>query len=486
MSSAVDQGATFWDQFPTEGGRLVTAEDIRWNVQRNIDGVDATGVEDGTFLGSSTYRKTASIEVVDETTITMKTDGPDATYLAALHAGPFSWMTSPEAGDAFGDRWRDETVNVELSSGTGQFIPVSFDPDSRLLLKRNPNHFRAAADGGQLPYLDNVEWANLTDATAVEAAYRSQQIDHGNFPLSKLQVEGILGDFPDHEQNQVAFGFVIVSLFNYSQSWDGVDGQGNPWLDRRVAQAWNAAQDRFFMGETVYLGDYKLSALNETPWFDDFWAIPQDELLTIPGWRPDRDADIAEARRLLDAAGFDRDFDIMMPDLWGATYPGIIEATKAMYETALDRTVNIDIQPYSVILQVLVEHTHPGSGPAWGNPPADLDPTTLMGDFYKPEGSANFWSYDYQPVTDLIDQMTVTLDAEERRELGLRVQRILLGTDAEHGSEGFGPNIGTMNGIQLNVTWPYVNTPPDAQQFVHASHHRAATWMDTSHPQYPA
>ena len=73
---------------------------------------------DGTFLGSSGYQKTVSVDVIDEETIVMKTDGPDSSYLTAVHAGPFSWMTSPEAAEEFGDRWRDE-------AGAGDLVYVS-------------------------------------------------------------------------------------------------------------------------------------------------------------------------------------------------------------------------------------------------------------------------------------------------------------------------------------------------------------------------
>ena len=105
----VDQGATYWDQFPTEGGRAVTAEDIRYNAQRQIDSVDATGTEDTSFLSSTKYRQTSSLEVLDEQTIKFTTEAPDSTYLG-VHLGPFSWMTSPEAIEEFGDRWRDEST----------------------------------------------------------------------------------------------------------------------------------------------------------------------------------------------------------------------------------------------------------------------------------------------------------------------------------------------------------------------------------------
>ncbi len=107
---SIDNGAHWWDQFPTEGGRTITASDIEFNVQRQIAGEDAGGEVDGTFLQSSLYQKTASTEVVDDQTIVMKTDGPDSAYLTAVHAGPFAWMTSPEAVEEFGNRWRDEAV----------------------------------------------------------------------------------------------------------------------------------------------------------------------------------------------------------------------------------------------------------------------------------------------------------------------------------------------------------------------------------------
>ena len=72
----VTPGARFWDQAPTEGGREVTADDLRFNMQRRIDAVDSTGAEDGTFLTASSYQKTVEMEVIDNQTINMKTGRP--------------------------------------------------------------------------------------------------------------------------------------------------------------------------------------------------------------------------------------------------------------------------------------------------------------------------------------------------------------------------------------------------------------------------
>lgn len=483
----IDQGARFWDRFPTEGGRAVTAQDIQFNVERRAAGVDATGAEDGTFATQTAYQKTASMEAIDNQTISLKTDGPDATYLTAVHAGPFSWVTSPEAADEFGDRWRDETTNVELSSGTGPFIPVSFNTDTQLVLEPNPNYWRNGLDGQPLPYLDRVEFSNFVDPTAVEAAYRANQLDVGGFPLSSAQSDGILGDFPEHKFNETAFGFTIINSWNYNPNWEGSDGQGNPFLDRRVAQAFRVAVDRFQMIDTVYLGSARVSVGGDTPWFAAAWTVPQDELLTWPGYRTDRGADLQLVNDLLDAAGYDRSRELapFVPDVWEGTYAGITEVMTAMYASA-GFNVKADVQPYTVILQRLNEGNSPGWLPAWGNPPANLDPTTSWNNSLIPGGSTNYNFYDYQPVTDIVNQMQVTLDLEQRQAMAGQVLRILAGVDETHQLDGLATGSGVMNGIQPNLAWPYVNTPPDAFQFAHASHWNAVSDFDTNHPDYPA
>ncbi len=310
---SVDQGAAYWDRYPTEGGRLVTAEDIAFNAQRQIDSVDADGVEDTSFLSASKYQQTDTMEVVDETTIKFTTAVPDSTYLGA-HLGPFSWITSPEAISEFGNRWRDEQTNVGLSSGTGAYIPQDYDPDLGINLDANPNYWKTGADGGPLPYLDRVEFTNLLDATAVDAAYRGKGIDIGGFPLSSLQVEGILQDFPEHNSFDVPFGFTIQIRYNFNPDWPGEDGEGNPWTDRRLAYAFHVATDRYLLIDAVYLGSAKISAIAQAPWFNQAWTVPPEELATWPGYRPDRDADLQMANELMDAAGVDRDEQTLLLD----------------------------------------------------------------------------------------------------------------------------------------------------------------------------
>ena len=485
----VDQGARFWDQYPTEGGRDVTASDIVINFDRQIAALDADGNPDARFRGQDAFRKTSSYEATDEQTFIAKTDGPDATYMGGTILRPFSWITSPEAIQEFGSRWRDETANVELSSGTGPFIPQTYDPDIGIFLDRNNNYWKNGPDGQQLPYPDAVEFVNLTDATAVDAAYRAKGIDIGGFPLSSVQVEELTGDFPDHEVAEGAFGFTIVTVMGtYEPGWEGSDGLGNPYLDRRFAYAMHVAVDRDLLIDAVYLGAAKPSATHFCPWFSTYWTIPADELRTVPGFRIDRDADIQLCRELIEASGFDtsRTVTIYIPDLWEQTYPGISETTRNMYNEALGFNVELDIQPYTVMQDRYDNKTFPGRAPTWTNPPADLDPTAQFTLSLKVGGASNLTQYNYPAVEEIVDEMSTTLDTEQRRDMALQVQRIGLGVDDAHGLEGIFGWFGVMNGVAPTIWWPYVNRDDNTWQFAHDSHNHDDTWLDTTHPDFPA
>ena len=485
----VDQGARFWDQYPTEGGRDVTATDIVENFTRQREALDADGNPDARFRGQDAFRKTSSYEATDEQTFIAKTDGADATYLGGTILRPFSWLTSPEAIQEFGSRWRDETANVELSSGTGPFIPQTYDPDIGIFLERNNNYWKNGPDGQQLPYPDAVEFVNLTDATAVDAAYRAKGIDIGGFPLSSVQVEELTGDFPDHETAEGAFGFTIVTVMGtYEPGWEGSDGLGNPYLDRRFAYAMHVAVDRDLLIDAVYLGAAKPSATHFCPWFSTYWTVPADELRTIPGYRIDRDADIQLCRELIAASGFDtsRTVTIYIPDLWEQTYPGISETTRNMYNDALGFNVELDIQPYTVMQDRYDNQTFPGRAPTWTNPPADLDPTAQFTLSLKVGGASNLTQYNYGPVEEIVDAMVTTLDTEQRRDMALQVQRIGLGVDDQHGLDGIFGWFGVMNGVAPQIWWPYVNRDDNTWQFAHDSHNHDDTWLNTEHPEFPA
>ena len=288
-----DQGAKFWDRYPTEGGRAFTASDAEANIQRQIDSLDASGQPDARFWRAALYQDTATMDVPDDDTLICKTDGPNATYLETTHMG-YSFMTSIEALELWDQQWIDEQTNVELMSGVGPFIPTEFSPESHIHMVRNPD-FWQTLDGQQLPFLDSLTWRFLGDPTAQETAYRTGALD--DFSGNAVAIEGVEADFPDHIRYDRGVVLPLAMRFNYNQEWDE-----NPWLDRRVPYAFHLVMDRDTIIDAVYLGKGKPSTQQHINWYHG-WSIPQEEMRTLPGYRPTKDEDIAAARQLMDAAG---------------------------------------------------------------------------------------------------------------------------------------------------------------------------------------
>ena len=483
----VTDGARWQDKYPTEGGREVVAEDLAFNIDRQVNAVDSTGAEDGTFLSSTSWRSVVQRDATDERTLVCKSDGVDSTFLGAAFLNPFAWMAAPEGIQEWGldsDVWRDDPTKL-LTAASGPFMGEFFDPTDRFIAVRNPDYWKTDQWGQQLPYLDEYRVFNLFDETTVDTAFRNQELDGTGLNVSRI--EQLAADFPELTRRAVGGGYTIIIRGNYSTTWEGEDGQGNPWADRRVWAAYHMATNRQLMIDTVYLGSAKPTALATTPWFSQYWAPAEDELVNYRGYRTNKDLDNREANELLDAAGFDRsrEIQVILPDVWEERYPGIRETTIAMYGESIGMNINVILEPYTVILQRLVEGSYPGDGPNWTNPPSNLDPTTWFFDSLTPGGSINFWSYDYPRVTDLAAQMKVTLDREVKRDQGREIVSILMGEDSEAGLGQLSPEFGVMNPVNHSVTWPWYHPNEDVYQFGHAGHNHDTSWIDTEHPDIP-
>ena len=474
-----DQGARFWDRYPTEGGRLFTAADAAVNINCQIAAVDADGAPDARFARAALYQTTASVEVTDELTLTLKTDGPDATYLETVHTG-YSFMTSPEAIELWDQAWVDEQTNVDLISGCGPFIPTLFEPEGRLHVDRNPDYWKSLG-GQQMPFLDSVTWIIISDETVVETAYRTGALDRVS--LNSVAVDGIANDFPDHLRYERVVVLPLAMRFNYNTQLPD-----NPWLDRRVPYAFHMAMDRDNIIDFVYLGKGKPSAIQNLNWYHG-WSIPDDEMRLLPGYRPDKEADITEARAMIRAAGREEgtEFPLVVADIFEGRYPGSSELHSNMFRNALGFEPKIETEPYNSIFAQLAELTYPGQmpirvGAGTGDPTGAWNSRLVFG------GSENWESYNFPPVEEIVREMRVTLDPEQRREMAYEVSWILLGEDERYGLDGFSGFSVMGNGIDTGIHWPYLNMPRRSTHQVwerEGWHWRKEFWMDTTHPDYP-
>lgn len=193
----------------------------------------------------------------------------------------------------------EETTNETYlhSTGTGAFIPVEYQKDVITKVRRNPTYWREG-----LPLLDGMDQFIMKDFTARFTALVTGQIDYFG--------EGSASLLPGQVVEAARFKNKIVVQPTLHTWGKGIQLNMNrkPLDDVRVRKALHLALDRDAWAEFNKAGDLP-GVVRPTNWMPPgtAWALPEKELMSLPGWRRDKKAeDIAEANRLLDEAGLRR------------------------------------------------------------------------------------------------------------------------------------------------------------------------------------
>ena len=197
-----------------------------------------------------------------------------------------------ECADCF-DQTTDETYLYGL--GTGAFMAHDRVQDVGTKIRANPDYFREG-----LPFLEGVDHIEIEDATTRFTALITGQTDYygeGSASLLPGQVEQVLDSFIDEIHLEP-----VLHLWGKGLQ---INMHRKPWDDERVRYAVHLGIDREEWVEFNRIKD-RTGVIRPTNWMPPgtVWALPDDELWAMPGFRIDgKEQDIAEANRLLDEAG---------------------------------------------------------------------------------------------------------------------------------------------------------------------------------------
>ncbi len=178
--------------------------------------------------------------------------------------------------------------------GLGPYTFLEHKKGSVISVRRFDNYWDKDSKGLQLPYLDGIDFPIIPDMDAMAAAFRVGRLDggiRGNFLLPELKerIEAKYGDdvwfIGDGRPGYRTIGFNTL--------------REGPWQDVRVRRAVSLWLDRQAGSNATRPGGEPRGLFHP----DSPWANP--DFRTWPGFNPaTRDADRAEAKRLLAEAGY--------------------------------------------------------------------------------------------------------------------------------------------------------------------------------------
>ena len=263
------EGVTWHDGTP------LVAEDVAWAIGKLQE---VEGQRRGEFASVE------SVEAPDDRTVRMTLVKPRVSWLAVLglYTGPIVPRHVYEA--AGGDLTGGPIV------GTGPFMFQDYQLDQHIEMVRYDNFYEPG-----VPYLDLIRVLIIADEATRLAAFRTGRVHTlwiGATWVNRLQVEDLQRSVPDLSPNEHETLQAKVILVNPNTP---------PFDDVRVRRAMFLAIDRW--AAPLVLPDTVKPAGPVVP---PNWAIPDDELFQLPGYRQGdaKEQDREEARRLLAEAGY--------------------------------------------------------------------------------------------------------------------------------------------------------------------------------------
>ncbi len=403
-------------------GRPLTAKDVLFNFDRAKNPPSALIVSNAQPL-----KVVDTMTAVDDQTFRVTLTRPSAYFLAGV-AAPFFLMYPSHIGNVT-DNWRGNPV------ATGPFRMTDYKANISARLTRYEGYHHKDAEGRALPYLDGIDFQFITDGTATLAAFRTGRLDCGcGSDFTTPQGDFIKKAHP--EVTVVEFSEdAIHYFFNNKAPWD------NPNVRRAVHLALNFSELNAVSrgGKGFYPPTFILAKE-----LGGSWALPASEMRAYPGYRLPKDQDLAESKRLLQAAGID-------PTKIKMRVQGIgfyRDFTEAFATQLKGQGWNVDLvvnptggQQTAALRQGDFDISFNGGGRAID------DPADIFLEYTISAGGSNFGKWSYPDIDKLAADQDAELDRAKRAATIEELQRKVLN------NLEFVP---AMNIVTSKVLWPWV------------------------------
>ena len=380
-------------------GAPLTARDVAYNLNLAVSPPEPAR----NYMQAKLGGLIAQVEQPDELTVRITAKRVSAALLESLAQAQMALYPSHKGKDELKD---------SAFIGSGPFKMVSYAKDSEMKTARDPNFYGKDSRGGQLPYLDGVQWFLMNGELAF-SAFRSGKTDTTahDADWAYAQQDTVRRSLPDARFDPWITNRQDV-LFN----------QKPPFTDQRVRAAFSLAYDRQAHDDVVNRGGGIPLASPMLPASrGGIWALPTEEMAQRPGFRADRKAeDRARAQQLLKEAGVDP--KALTINLLGSSFFNIVgESMASRLREDLGVNVRLRLEPPAQNTSSLTtgdyDLTHLSASIVTD------EPLEMIGTFVRIGGGRNYSKWSDPQIDALLDQQDGTLDPVRRKAIIQDLQR---------------------------------------------------------------
>ena len=369
-------------------GQKMDAEDVKFSYDRILDPSIGSG-------GTANLSVVDSIEVLDKYRVKISTAAPSGSLLVNL-------------GDKFAGVIPKDTFNGKMTGpqlhskvmGTGPFKLDQFQPNTKMVLKRNEDYWQEG-----MPKVDQITFTAVPDESTILANLRSGRVDMAQFADTTnyflLQGEKNLDIHSDD------------AIF-----WNTLDLVGDmpPTDEVEIRQAIQLSLDREAIFQTA--GNGLGSRLGFLPPAMEDWALPIDEL-------NNQHRDIAKARDLIQQSSYSRPVPLKLRTISG--FEALRNAIQVVVSnlTEVGFKVNVETVDIGVWISDWRQGNIPCTMNAWGG---FTDPDApLFSHFHSKPEAADFRRWNNEEADKLLEKGRYTIGREERIDIYNDFQKLITG-----------------------------------------------------------
>ncbi len=377
-----------------QNGDAFTAEDVARNIarwcERDVEGNSmaarmATLIDDATGMA-----REGAIEVVDDTTVVLRTSSPDISIIPGMADYPAAVVHASY-----------DPTNPNVFVGTGPYVMSELEVGVKCVLNRAEGHNWWGTEVYGPAALDTIEYIDYgTDPAAWLAAIEAEEVDLLHESVGEfIEIMDAIGLV----KTEVVTGATIVVRPNQLAEVDGM----RPYADARVRKALAMAVDNAVCLELGY-SNLGIPAENHhvAPVHPEYAELPPLE------------HDPAGAKALMDEAGMG-DFEhviISIDDDWRKN------TTDAVAAQLRDAGINVrrEILPGSTFWNDWTKY--PYSSTNWNHRPLGVQIWALA---YRSGEAWNEFGWESEEFDTILTEALSIADADQRRELMARGQKLI-------------------------------------------------------------
>ena len=385
-------------------GKPVTAEDVRWSLERVADPNTLSPVAEqylSDIVGVSAKlagqaSSISGLQVVDQHTIRITIDEPKSYFLAKL-TYPTAFILDQQNVEGDGDEW------LLQPNGTGPFKLAEYEIGEVLRLVRNEYYHLGP------PNLDEVEFILAGGDKMI--MYENDEIHLTGVGLAEL--ERVLD--PSEPLNAE----LTAAPSSFEVGYIGLNVDKPPLDDPLFRQALSLAIDRETIAVAVLDGLRIPATTIIPPGFPSYSTDVQGY-----GYDPERALDVLKQSKY----GNDLDnlprITLSISGSFGADVPLDLEVILSSWQEVLGVEVEIQQTEWATFLQDLQARRYHMFKLAWG---ADYaDPENFLDILFHSKSENNHTNYNSPEVDALLEQARVEPDQDTRFKLYNRIEQMIL------------------------------------------------------------